>query len=352
MNRFLKLSNIILLITFCFHSFVGADEKMGEFKGAKNATHPTWFKESFLDLEEDIAEAAEENKRLVIYFWQPGCPYCDQLWSDNFADQAVVDEFRKNFDIVALNMWGDREIVSVGGNDYSEKTFAEALGIKYTPTLLFFDENKKVIHQLNGYVPVDNFQNSMMYVSNKQEKSMSFGEFSIKRNDNKSVSANHSLNTQDFFKLPKFDLDRRKEESTEQQYTAVFFEAKECQSCDLLHQKTLKDETTLALAKQFVAVQLDRFADNEVITPNGELTTAKKWATDLDVEYLPAMVFFDQAGNQIMRIDTQLRTFHVQSVFDYVLSGAHKTEANFQRYISQRADRIRETGKDVDIFAY
>ena len=53
-----------------------------------------------------------------------------------------------------------------------------------------------------------------------------------------------------------------------------------------------------------------------------------------------------------MRIDAQMRTFHVQSVFDYVLSGSYKTELNFQRYISARADKIREKGIDVDIWAY
>ena len=41
----------------------------------------------------------------------------------------LLEEFRNNFDIVALNMWGDREIVSVGGKEYSEKSFAEALSI-------------------------------------------------------------------------------------------------------------------------------------------------------------------------------------------------------------------------------
>ena len=112
MCRLIKYGIIFLLSVFFGLKAVVADEvsvgKVGEFLGSKNATHPAWFKESFLDLEEDIAEATENNKRLVIYFWQPGCPYCDQLWTDNFAEQKVVDEFRGNFDVVALNMWGDR----------------------------------------------------------------------------------------------------------------------------------------------------------------------------------------------------------------------------------------------------
>jgi len=363
MSTIIKFSLILVLSFSVGQTIVIADEtkinvkatsteKMGEFRGAKNATHPAWFKESFLELEEDIAEATENNKRLVVYFWQPGCPYCDQLWRDNFAEQKIVDEFRQNFDIVALNMWGDREVVSVGGTDYSEKTFAEALGIQYTPTLLFFDENRKVIHQLNGYVPVENFQKSMKYVSGKHEKNSNFSDFSVMRNENISLDGNSGLNKQDFFISPTFNLDKRNAEGFDKKYTAVFFEAENCKNCDLLHQKTLKDQATLALAQKFTAVQLDRYSDAKVVTPAGEFTNAKKWATELGIEYLPAMIFFDDKGQQIMRIDTQLRTFHVQSVFDYVLSGSYKTELNFQSYISKRADKIRESGKDVDIFSY
>ena len=327
--------------------------EVGKFLGAKDATHPVWFKDSFLDLEEDIAEATENNKRLVVYFWQPGCPYCDQLWSDNFEQQSVVDEFRNNFDIVALNMWGDREIVNVGGNEYSEKTFAEALGIKYTPTLLFFDENKKVIHQLNGYVPVDNFQRSMSFVSGKFEKETSFSEYSKKDSISASKKVSkRGLNKQAFFIPASINLVKKENDLLDKKYTLVFFEEEHCDNCDLLHQKTLKDPATLALAQQFNAVQLDRNSQIKVITPKGKETSADQWASALGIEYLPAMVFFDEEGSQVMRIDTQLRTFHVQSVFDYVLSGSYQKEANFQRYISARADEIRETGKDVDIFAY
>lgn len=344
----------LLALLWSFSAVYAADKtdhKMGAFLGAKNATHPSWFKESFLDLEEDVDEATAENKRLVIYFWQVGCPYCDQLWTDNFADPAVVTAFRQQFDIVALNMWGDRE-VTVGETSYSEKDFAAALGIKYTPTLLFFNEDKKIIHKLNGYVPVDNFRKSMAYVSGKHEKTQRFSEFSLKQSApiaNENV-ASAPLNYQDFFASPVYDL--RAKQTNQRPYTAVFFEAPNCKNCDLLHQKTLQDPDTRALAKQFYAVQLNRHATVGVITPAGKKTTAKDWATELGIDYLPAMLFFDNSGKQVMRIDTQLRTFHVQSVFDYVLSGAYKNEPSFQRYISKRADRIRELGKDVDIFAY
>lgn len=348
---FKPLRAIIFLLSvfLVFTSFAETPKKEGGYFGAKTATHPEWFKESFLDLEEDIADSTSNKKRLVVYFWQPGCPYCNQLWEDNFSQQKIVDNFRKNFEIVALNMWGDKEVVSVGGNDYTEKSFSDALGIKYTPTLLFFDENKKVVHQLNGYIPPEDFQRSMDFVSGKHEKSQSFGEYSL----SKTMGSNRKigkLHTEDFFALATYDLNRSEKKGED--YLAVFFEGKNCKNCDLLHEKTLQDETTKKLVKQFTSVQLDRFSDTKVITPTGKSTTAKNWANKLGISYLPAMVFFNQEGKEVMRIDAQMRTFHIQSVFDYVITGAYKTELNFQRYISARADKIREEGIDVDIFAY
>ena len=34
-----------------------------------HAEKPTWFKVSFLDLFEDISEAADNNKRLMVYYY-------------------------------------------------------------------------------------------------------------------------------------------------------------------------------------------------------------------------------------------------------------------------------------------
>ena len=353
---FKRLGSLILLfatvfsLVFAISVSAESPKKEGGYFGAKTATHPAWFKESFLDLEEDIADATSNNKRLVIYFWQPGCPYCSQLWEDNFGQQKIVDDFRKNFEIVALNMRGDREVVSVGGNDYTEKSFSEALGIKYTPTLLFFDENKKVVHQLNGYIPPEDFQRSMSFVSGKHEKTQNFGAYSAQQMEANTKTQDGKLHPEDFFMSATYDLNRSEKKGDN--YLAVFFEGKNCKNCDLLHKKTLQDKTTRNLIKQFSSVQLDRFADTKITTPAGKTTTAKEWANELGISYLPAMLFFNQKGKEVMRIDAQMRTFHIQSVFDYVLTGAYKTELNFQRYISARADKIRESGTDVDIFAY
>jgi len=58
---------------------------------------PRWFTESFLDLREDVREAAREGRRLMIYFGQDGCPYCKALMKVNFGDPEIAATTRRHF---------------------------------------------------------------------------------------------------------------------------------------------------------------------------------------------------------------------------------------------------------------
>src|SRR2546421_3311691 len=91
---------------------------------------PGWFKASFLDIREDIAEAAKDRKRMMIYFGQDGCPYCRELMRVNFSQKDIVEKTRKHFDAVAVNIWGDREVTWLDRKRYSEKSFAALLKIQ------------------------------------------------------------------------------------------------------------------------------------------------------------------------------------------------------------------------------
>ena len=96
-------------------------------------------------------------------------------------------------------------------------------------------------------------------------------------------------------------------------------------------------------------IQLDIWSQTPVTTPNGKVTTASEWAKTLDVKYAPSMVFFDTSGKEVFRIEAYLKSFHVQSILDYVSSAAYKEEPSFQRYIEARADHLREQGVKINI---
>jgi len=55
---------IILLLQFNLAPVLATEAEPGASLGAKTSETPGWFKESFLDFEEDVAEAAAAGKRV------------------------------------------------------------------------------------------------------------------------------------------------------------------------------------------------------------------------------------------------------------------------------------------------
>lgn len=325
----------------------GASKKpKGKFYGAMETEYPDWFKESFLDFNEDIAEAAAAGKRLMVVFHQNGCPYCNAFVERNLSQKDIEQSVRKNFDSIGLNMWGSREVASIAGKTYTEKTFAAALKVQFTPTVLFFNEQGKIVLRLNGYIPPRRFKLAIDYVSKKQEKNISYRDYVAKHLPEEPASSG-KLHSQDFFAKKPYDLTRTKKNNKP---LAVFFEQKDCPNCDTLHNQILVDKGVRKTIQDFDVVQLDMWSDTSVTTPTGKKMTAKSWAKSLDVKYAPTIVVFNEAGKEIIRSEAFFKVFHTNGILDYVSSGSYKKQPSFQRYLADVAHDIQLEGKDVNIW--
>ena len=337
---------LILGTWIVFPGMLAASEtQLGNYYGANPSEKPDWFKESFLEFEEDVAEAAADGKRVMLYFYQDGCPYCARLIGENFADAEIKAFIQQHFDGITINMWGDREVVTVAGRDFTEKTFAAALKVQYTPTLLFLDEQGKVALRLNGYYPPEDFRAALNYVANRLETQLSFSRYRMQ-----SLSdAKGRLIDEDFY-LKTTDLQSVTAGSTRP--LAVYFESANCEECLTTHERVLADKATRKLVISANNVQFNVASDEPLVTPAGESTTARQWAEDLGIAYTPSVVFFDRDGEEVMRISGFMKTFHFQSVYAYVLERAYLDEPSFQRYIAARGEHLREAGHDIDIWGY
>ena len=303
---------------------------------------PSWFKVSFLDLYEDMSDASDHHKRLLIYFYQDGCPYCKKLLEDNFGQRDISETTQKYFDVVAINIWGDKE-VTVGDDVYTEKEFSELLKVQYTPTLLFFNEDKKAVFRANGYYPPQRFKAVLNYIGQHKETELSFQQYLEKISPQASTGKLHlELNNVKSATNLQASLDEKK-------YLLVLFEQKQCAACDELHLDILKRKTSLALLKKFNIVVLDSWSREKIVTPSGEKIKIRDWVKKLKVNYSPAMLYFDAQGKEVFRADGYLKAFHTQSGMDYVSSGKYKTQKNFQRFVEARADHLREQGIEVDL---
>ncbi len=300
---------------------------------------PTWFKETFYDFSEDVAEAAADNKRLMIYFGQNGCPYCEKLHNDSFYQSSIVKKIRSNFDSIAINIFGDIEVTWIDGNDYTEKELTKKLGIQFTPSLLFLDEDGKEILTVAGYQPPQKMLALLDYVANKKETEEPFADY-IRAFQKTNAAKAISVGYPDKFIQPPFNTNHQTKKR------AVLVVQDNCQFC-VEWQDLLNSDKTKQWRDQFEMMQFN--INNKAITIDSTISE-NQWINNKNIAFVPTLVFFDTDGTEIMRADGYLRTFHLESVLDYVLSDAYKTEPEFQRFLQARAEHQREQGIDVIIW--
>ncbi len=321
----------------------------GEFRGAMATDYPTWFRESFLELAEDVAEAKAAGKRVVLIFYQDGCPYCHALVNRNLAQKDIETLLRARFEVIALNLWGDRPLTTPDGARMSEKQYGARLGVQFTPTVVFLDESGKTVLRLNGYIPPAKFKVALDFVAGRHDARTSYRDYAAAHEPPAAPGAaagkaKGALGAASFFAPGPHDLKKLRRP------LAVFFEQKDCPDCETLHRGALADaEVRAALAGAHV-VQLDMWGSEALVTPQGARTTAKDWARALDIRYAPSVVVFDADGREAIRAESEFKSFHLRGIVEYVTSGAHRREPSFQRYLAAKAEALREAGQTVDIW--
>jgi thioredoxin-related protein len=113
---------------------------------------PDWFADAILDVRDEAAEAARQGKRVMLYFWLEGCPYCERMTATTYRDPAVLERMKRAFVPVAINVRGDRDIGWSDGATLTEKQLTAALGVRGTPTIVFLDAKGGVASRVAGYV--------------------------------------------------------------------------------------------------------------------------------------------------------------------------------------------------------
>jgi len=305
---------------------------------------PAWFTPSFLDLPDELKAANQDGKRLLLYFGQDGCPYCRRLMEVNFSQRAIADKTRANFRAIALDIWGDLEVTWTDGQRTTEKQLARQLKVQFTPTLLFLDERGRVDTRLNGYWPPHRFDAALDYViTPPARRNATLAEY-LERHAGE--PAREQLNDEPFLMKPPFDL-RRKAGGKP---LAVLFETRSCRACDEMHAEGFQRAELRALIPRFDVARFALDDSREVTTPSGRGIDAASWARELKIDYTPTVVFFDDGNREVFRFEGYLRPFHLSGAFDYVASGAYRTQPEFQRFLQAKAERLREQGQTVDLW--
>ena len=353
LSRYCYAVFIVATIQFCLPAMAAepapsqktpaTDEEMGAFDDAfdnkfydfddspleEELTLPDWFKLSFLDLVNDVADAKKAGKKgVILYFGQKNCSYCKAHLEYNWGDPYIVAYTRKHFDVVAIDVRGDRPVADINGKVYrTEKSYARTIKAQFTPTLIFYDNYGKEILRLSGYHPPYEFVAALEYIADGYYKKESLKTY-LYRAASYTEYGNDTLNRSNVFSSPPYALDRSKYPS--QTPLAVFFEKTRCHACDVLHTGPMKNKSIIRTLNQLEAIQVDFRLDTPIITPDGKKSTAKKWAEELNIYYSPTIIFFDEHGKEIIRINSVVGFYRLNNVLHYVLSKGYLQEPSFQ----------------------
>jgi len=298
-------------------------------------TYPEWFKESFLDFKEDAREAADANKHTILFMSLNGCSYCTRMLNESFAENRVLIE--RDFDTTGLNIKGDRMVMSDSSNEITEKQLACKMRVRFTPTIIFLDENAESVFRINGFWDTVQFRNALTYACTKSYKEMGINEF---------MKARNSENVWDFRKHEL--MSDNTEFSSKDKPLLVLFEDAGCTTCDEVYDDLLGLDEVKEVLGTYDFVRLDLRSQQAIIDNDGNATTAENWAAKLGVSPSPTFVALNE-GIERQRVESRLYSFHFVSLLSYVSGKYYKTYDSWLKFNSQRLEKTLASGVDVDL---
>jgi thioredoxin-related protein len=310
--------------------------KRGEIVGGVAHVAPGWFKESFLEIQDDVNEATEANKHVILFFQLNGCAYCDRMLEESFEAEPLTSYIQEHFDAIAINVGGAREIIFNEKISVIEKELSEMLEVRATPAILFLNKDNKTVVRVNGFRSPQRFEQVLHYVAEKGYQQSTLAEY-LEKNLQKDI---YTLRDNELF-TQTTDL------SSVSGPLAVIFEDSSCYDCNEFHDSVLSREEVRKELRPFTLVRLDADSDVEIIDVDGNKTTPKALAKKHEMIYRPGMLIFDE-GILARRYDSLLFPHHFKEGFRYVAGGYYKTQ-DYRSYSQVRTEELLAKGVVIDL---
>ena len=312
---------------------------LADFEGSTHAEYPEWFVDSpFLDLAEVNQNGSANGKKgLMVLFTTRGCSYCEQFIRRSLGNAKIAAKVQKDFDSVGLEIFDDAEMVAPDGSTLAVKHFAKKEGVGFAPTLLFYDKDGKMVLRQVGYQAPERFVKLMDYVANEKYREQSLRDFfATKPEDSTEDKSYTQLKADTLFDDAPYILDRSKFAASEP--LMVIFEKPGCAECKNFHQDVLTLKDVRSTLQKFQVVRLDPTDDKTpILLPDGIKTTPFQWYEKTNFSRLPALLFFDEGGKEVLKTDALVLHERMMNSLNYVLEEAYKKDWTYQQFARSKA---------------
>ena len=335
-RKSLPLLTACLLLLPLSNQSTANETPRGKIVGGAVHQAPPWFKQSFLEIADDVDEATEAGKHVVLFFQLNGCPYCDRMLTESFEAEPMSSYLQQHFDAISINVRGDREIAFNEDITVTEKQLSEILQVAGTPAILFLDENNQTVVRVNGYRAPERFRLILEYVATSSYRTTTLADY-LDARLNKNV---YSLRDNPLFSEVS-DL------SAVDGPLMLIFEDGSCYDCDEFHDGVLAHPQVREEIEPFTIVRLDADSQATIIDLEGNQTTPAELALKHEVIYRPGVLAFDD-GVLLRRADSLLFPHHFKEYMRYVAGGFYK-QVDWRTYSDNRTEELLEAGIDIDL---
>jgi thioredoxin-related protein len=335
-KKLLRILLLLVITTVSSSVFPADSSTRGKISGGVLHPPPAWFKESFLEIADDVDEASETGKHVLLFFELNGCPYCDRMLKESFETEPLSSYIQQHFDTIAVNIQGDREIAFNEEISVTEKELGEILKVYSTPALLFLNADNKTIVRINGYRAPERFKQVLEFVATKSYQTTRLADYLQAKLDRNVYRLRTNSQFSEITDLSSVDGP-----------LMVIFEDGSCYDCDEFHDGILAHELVREEIAPFTIVRLDADSTATIVDVLGNKTTAAELARKYEMIYRPGVLVFED-GNLIRRHDSLTFPHHFKESMRYVAGGYYQ-QTDYRSYSLQRTEELLANGVDIDL---
>jgi thioredoxin-related protein len=316
--------------------------------------YPEWFAETFYDLPGDLDDAVARGKRgIALFFSAETCLHCVAMARSTFQDPEIVRRFSGQFDVIAVDVFSDVDMVGLDGVTHRARELSEHERATFTPTLLFVDESGERMLRFVGFADSERMHVILDYLESDRWRSESLRDYATRLHE-EAVSATDpatggSLAGLRGFQQPPADLAAQR--IANPLPSLVLFERDGCEECRRLREQILEHPAVQEVLSGFHALRLNTDQGGVAVLPDGRNGTAEALAAELALAHRPGLVFFAENGEEAFRMDSTWLIDHSGQLpdatrqdlldsflarLDYVASGAYRDWPQYQRWRAQR----------------
>ena len=146
---------------------------MNPESSAMGSGQPSFAWHSF---NEAMAQARNAKKLVLLDVYTDWCGYCKKMDREVYADSAVGAFIGERY--VASKMNPEKSgTITYKGESYTQREFAQALGINGYPATVFFNTDGEIITVVPGYLPARDFGPLLRFIADGHYKTTSWEEF-------------------------------------------------------------------------------------------------------------------------------------------------------------------------------